>query len=91
METFPHISYKIGHYWVGYYSSRPNFKKLIKDLSFQVSLNSQILAFELLKLNKTANDHAKYIKNVNKLKKTYALMMHHDTITGTSVQDVIND
>lgn len=32
-DFFPYNGYHPAHYWVGYFTSRPNFKKLIRDFT----------------------------------------------------------
>lgn len=80
----------MAHYWTGFYTSRPNFKKLIRDFTASTLEDDTFFAIEYLykayKKNKIELDqfkdtHAKTIKSMNEL---VATSTHHDTITGTS-------
>jgi hypothetical protein len=86
-DFFPYQN-DLDQYWSGYYTSRPNFKRLIRHLS-NVAHTSTTL-YSLAKL-RNFNTSVDLVSLSDKLVETVGLMMHHDTITGTSVQAVIND
>lgn len=87
----------MGHYWTGYFTSRPNFKKLIRDYTAQTQSDDTFFGLEYLQkaYKKNQTDitlfnmtHAKTIKLMNEL---VATSTHHDTITGTSPSYVITN
>lgn len=38
-----------GHYWTGYFTSRPNFKKLIRDYTAMVQSADTLIAIQTLR------------------------------------------
>jgi hypothetical protein len=54
-DFFPYNGYYLAHYWTGYYSSRPNFKKLIRDYTGIVQASDTFYALELLGKIKAKN------------------------------------
>ena len=96
-DFFPLNGYYPAHYWSGYYSSRPNFKKLIRDFTGIVEASDTIYGLELLRLMLKENGVAppnykvltgQAIMYINNLVGT---SIHHDTITGTSPTYVIQN
>ncbi len=48
-DFFPlNMQYSL-HFWNGYFTSRPNFKELLRDLSYQTYSSSLLHSLELLK------------------------------------------
>lgn len=75
-----------GHYWSGYYTSRPNFKKLIRDTGYQAFLS--LTQYSQMVMEDLTNQYE--LGNLTQaLQQELALLMHHDTITGTSKSYVI--
>ena len=77
-------------FWTGYYTSRPNFKKFIRDLSSITFTSNSIYSLEWFK-----DDSLFSISDLVDLSQTMSellgVMMHHDTITGTSQKRIIAD
>jgi len=85
----------MAHYWTGFYTSRPNFKKLIRDFTAATLEDDSFFSLEYMYYvyNKNKSElysfeqiHSKTIKMMNEL---VATSTHHDTITGTSPSHVI--
>lgn len=66
-------------YWSGFYASRPALKKLAREKSLQL---------EICKHLETGFDTS---LDSTELRKTIGLLQHHDAITGTSRQYVVDD
>ena len=71
-------------YWTGFYSSRPSFKKHIKDASAQFYAQSKLYALDII--DKNINDalveeilHSNY-----EMLDALSIMQHHDAIAGTA-------
>lgn len=83
-------------YWTGYFSTRPSYKLLSRELEHNLR-NLDILftfAFNLAHQQKHSNALRIYEKNYEKLilaRRNLGLFQHHDAITGTSKQLVMKD
>ena len=94
-DFFPYNGFHIAHFWTGYFTSRPNFKKLIRDFTALTQISDTFYALEILQKFKYNNgtinmiynqSHSVIVKAMNELVGT---SIHHDTITGTSPTFVI--
>lgn len=47
-DFFPYNGYHVAHFWTGYYTSRPNFKKLIRDFTGLVQASDTFYALDLM-------------------------------------------
>jgi len=81
LMQYPH------HYWSGYYTSRPAFKKLLRDSTYLSFLS---LTQYSLRMIEKEDFRQEYQVLTNALQNAMSLAMHHDTITGTSRQYVVN-
>ena len=48
-DFFPYGGQYDGHYWTGYFSSRPNFKKYIRDYTGLAETTDTLVGIETLK------------------------------------------
>ena len=94
-DFFPYNGIHPGSYWSGYYTSRPNFKKLIRDFTSISSSLNNLLGFQTL-VNRTltapgaSTTTAGFNRNkMNEFTQKIGELTHHDTITGTSVRAVV--
>ena len=96
-DFFPLNGNYPGHYWTGYFSSRPNFKKFIRDYTAVVESSDTFYGLETLefmakgkgKLPETFKAiTGETVKHINRLVGTN---IHHDTLTGTSPSFVIQN
>ena len=94
-DFFPYNGIHPGSYWSGYYTSRPNFKKLIRDFTSISSSLNNLLGFQTL-VNRTLTAPGAsatvtgFNRNkMNEFSQKIGELTHHDTITGTSVRAVI--
>jgi alpha-mannosidase len=94
-DFFPYNGFHVAHYWTGYFTSRPNFKKLIRDFTGYTLATDTFFALEFMQKFKRNNltdskifnrSHSVAIRDSNEL---VATDTHHDTITGTSPSFVI--
>ena len=74
-------------YWTGFYTSRPTFKKQIRDFSAFMNAEQRLMSMQAMKgkfskSNAAAND---------KMMQTLSVMLHHDAISGTEAQYVVYD
>lgn len=93
-DFFPYNGIHAGSYWSGYYTSRPNFKKLIRDFTSISSSLNNLIGFQTL-VNRTltspgSSTMAGFNRNkMNEYSQKIGELTHHDTITGTSVRAVV--
>ena len=71
-------------HWNGYYTSRPNFKKLIRDLASIAYQSSTLYGFNWFKKDISDSEMNSFYQSSYALLEAVGLAMHHDTITGTS-------
>ncbi|CDW78460.1 lysosomal alpha-mannosidase [Stylonychia lemnae] len=93
-----------GHYWSGFYTSRPNFKSYVREFTGLTQQVSSMFSFDIMKTqNITSNDDllSGYQRDdislgqikedlINMFEKVGELA-HHDTITGTSPNQIIQN
>lgn len=96
-DFFPLNGYHKAHYWTGYYSSRPNFKKLIRDFTGIVEASDTIYGLELLRQmlvgGGVATPNYKVLtgQDIMYINNLVGTSIHHDTLTGTSPTYVIQN
>ncbi|XP_044269680.1 lysosomal alpha-mannosidase-like [Tribolium madens] len=71
-------------YWTGYFTSRPNSKRLERIANNILQASKQLTSFS--KIN--GNDHE---EDLTLLKQALGIIQHHDAITGTAKEAVAND
>jgi len=90
-DFLPYVQYESGTYdhWVGYYSSTPVLKHMIRDL-FQQIRAIKVVFFLALK-SEYQNEGSlisgqldDYYDKIHKFEQEASIMMHHDAITSTS-------
>ncbi|KAK0403102.1 hypothetical protein QR680_016716 [Steinernema hermaphroditum] len=81
-DLFPYASSNHS-YWTGYFTSRPTFKRFIRESNAFMQL--------LKKLDALAFVNGGATKWFSKLDRATALTQHHDAVTGTAKQNVTND
>ena len=78
-------------YWSGFYSSRPAFKKQVRDASAAWGAHSKLLARKAIDLGTKDNEIDSILKAHHSLLDGLGVSQHHDAITGTAKQYVTND
>lgn len=88
-DFLPYADFPNG-YWSGFYSNRPAVKYFIRNSGrFLQTVRS---LFAVSQLGNIYKDLQKEMKDkIYELEKVMGLLQHHDTITGTSPQRVIDD
>lgn len=78
------------HYWSGYFTSRPFYKRFDRLLDY--FLRSTDILFSIASLQNlpvsSSSDHRQKLEYV---RQSLALFQHHDAITGTARDAVVND
>lgn len=95
-DFFPY-SDDVNLFWTGYFSSRPNLKRQVRETLSQAQASSEIFTFRNLE---KVSDEARPVqtqdrkltqKSQKMLREEISILSHHDAITGTSKQLVAND
>ena len=90
VDFFPYNGNFNLHYWTGFYTSRPEFKRLIRSFTQHSQLAVTDYSLELLmKGGKSGFQDYREAHLVQEMMQMGASLMHHDTITGTSPARVI--
>ncbi|XP_053373458.1 alpha-mannosidase 2-like isoform X2 [Mercenaria mercenaria] len=88
-DLFPY-SDRGEQYWSGFYSTRPHFKYLVRQLQHFLRSAEILFTFSVAGLNVNTNIKNLYSR-LEKARQTLALSQHHDAITGTSKRGVMRD
>jgi hypothetical protein len=88
-DFFPMEEIYRDSFWTGYYTSRANSKKAIREFSQLTYLSNTLYAFERFRGLNDSFDQK--LAQGDDLSWQLGLLMHHDTITGTSYQYVNDD
>ncbi|KAF2897124.1 hypothetical protein ILUMI_09045 [Ignelater luminosus] len=83
------------HYWSGYYTSRPIYKRMDRVLLSYIRSAEIMLALSYLNKKPNSkwitNNAAGLTKAVSEARKALSLFQHHDGITGTAKDHVVVD
>lgn len=71
-------------YWTGYFTSRPNSKRLERVANNVLQISKQLISFSKV----GGDDHE---QDLTVLKQALGIIQHHDAITGTAKEAVAND
>jgi len=78
-------------FWSGYYTSRPTFKKMIKDASNIFHSQAKLYARKMLDQSTNDKDFQEYLDASLALGDQLSVNQHHDAISGTASQYVTFD
>jgi hypothetical protein len=70
-------------YWTGYFSSRANDKKYMRDASHTFHSSSKLFALSAIDLETTDDQLAQIADAKSLMMDTVGIVQHHDAITGT--------
>ena len=78
-------------YWTGFYSSRPNLKGAVRQAQIQYMTSNTMLALASLKQSASTDDINAAIAAQDELYQAVGILSHHDGVTGTARQAVVDD
>ncbi|TNV84420.1 hypothetical protein FGO68_gene5674 [Halteria grandinella] len=90
-DFFPMEEIYKDSFWTGYYSSRSNSKRKIREFSAYTYFTSTLYALDFFKSPSPSFNLITEYNSSFELAQEVGLMQHHDTITGTSFQYVNDD
>lgn len=79
------------HYWSGYYTSRPFYKRMDRILLYYIRSAEIILTLNYLKNDLTTEKETGLEKMLQEARRSHSLFQHHDGITGTAKDLVVKD
>ncbi|CDW74355.1 glycosyl hydrolases family 38 protein [Stylonychia lemnae] len=89
-DMFPYAGNE-DDYWTGYFTSRPNSKKQIKDFSGNFHAFTKLTTMKVLDQS-VSNDTVNQILNAKQyMLDQLGINQHHDAVTGTARQHVADD
>lgn len=88
-DAFPYAQ-KPNKYWSGYFTTRPQFKKLLKTTSARFHSSLSQSSLQVLKMNNP--EYANYVVEQQQLiMERLGTLQHHDAISGTGMRAVSED
>lgn len=78
-------------FWSGYYTSRPGFKKMIRDASSLLYAQNKIFARKVIDQDATDSEIKEVMSASSYLFDQVSVVQHHDAISGTAAQYVTID
>ena len=78
-------------FWSGYYTSRPSFKKMIKDASNVFHSQAKLFARKMLDQSASDIELNEYLNASSTFLDELSVNQHHDAISGTATQYVTFD
>jgi hypothetical protein len=78
-------------YWSGYYSSRPNAKKLERDASAAMNAQQRLFSQRVLEKNVSDQEISQILQSKEEMLEWIGTDMHHDAIAGTERDAVFSD
>lgn len=89
-DSFPYAQDK-DDFWSGFYSSRPELKKNIKNLYSTFHSSLRLLSQQVLRRDVNDQQVKEVLDYQRTLMELMGVLIHHDSITGTSANRVIGD
>merc|ERR1712176_894426 len=91
-DFFPYADFEHA-YWTGYYSSKPTFKKKVREAGNFLNCLSQRSAFKILSGEEysSSTQRQSLQQCQTSLKKAISIAQHHDAISGTEKDHVEKD
>ena len=78
-------------FWTGFYSSRADSKKMIRDTSAYLQASEKAFAKEVIKADTNDEKVSQIMSAKDEIFDIMGVMQHHDAVTGTERQHVAND
>lgn len=83
-DFFPYGSDSLNNYWSGYFTSRPDFKKNIKDASAALHASNKAFATKVISQKTTDKEVSNIMEAQDTFLDAMGITQHHDAITGTA-------
>jgi alpha-mannosidase len=89
-DLLPYTNDK-SHWMTGYYSSRPNFKKFVKDSSALYSAQNHLFARKIINQDTTETEVQSILNSTFAMADPLSIVQNSKAISGVSRQYVTND
>ena len=87
---FPY-SDNLNDYWTGYFTSRPNSKKIIRDGQSTLHSSNKLFALKMLDQKASDDEIRSILTASDKMFDAVGVNTHHDAVTGTGKDAVAYD
>ena len=77
--------------WSGYFTTHPRLKRRIKRVGLMLRSVKALIGIAYSKYGQDENDRKQLLKMITEANEEFGIFMHHDSITGTSVEKVYDD
>lgn len=78
-------------FWTGFFSSRPNKKKMTRDASANLHASQKMMAAKVIESDVSDEQVQEILETKHSFMDVMGVLQHHDAITGTEKQDVADD
>ena len=88
-DFFPYVEPSSGDIWTGYFTTKPRLKIKIREIGKAIRTLENLVGIHFAKFS--AQKRNEITNNLFDISEDFGYFLHHDTITGTSVNDVNKD
>lgn len=89
-DMFPYADYA-DDYWSGYFTSRANSKKQVRDGQANIHASNKMYALRAINVNATDDEIAEVLAAKQIMLDAMGVYQHHDAVSGTAKQYVADD
>lgn len=89
-DTLPYAQHP-NQFWNGFYTSRPQLKLSVRELSRALQSSSRIITQQVLRKDLSVEKKDDIVQQLHFMYDVLGNLQHHDAITGTSVDRVTGD
>lgn len=89
-DMFPYAD-QAEDFWTGYYTSRPNSKKQVRDAQANLHSSQKMMAHKMINQSEDASVFDEVVLRKEQMLDALGIYQHHDAVSGTAKQYVADD